>query len=290
MSDDLVSPDVPTPPSADADPPTVEEPAPVKPIVNALPFSAEQPGRWNKRFALIYTTLGLILAGAITGLILLVILPGYHHGPSWSTWKPNTTNVTKAIAEITQHVAPGYRLGENGGQLVALIATKPEVTSGTQNIAIKAVAVRKAPQSNTGIAIFDSSKLEQYTLCGLGAHCSIDTGTPTQERGRLVRREALEVALYTFKFVPSVDSIATFLPPPPGQTTTDILYLRKTDLADQLKQPLSKTLPLATPPLPSSEDSGEKSTIDKLTLPHLFTYELTALQTGGAALILDPAS
>ena len=249
------------------------------------------PQRFTGRFASVYTTLGIIGAAAVTGLILLVILPGYHHGPAWSAWKPDTTNMTKAISEITAHIAPTYRLGENGGQLVALIATKPEVTSGTTNIAIKAVAVRKAPQSNTGIQVYlDTNNMEQVTLCGLGAHCSIATGTPTQERGRLVRREALEVALYAFKFVPGVSSIATFLPPAPGQTTTNILYLRKTDLQDQLSQPLSKTLPLATPPLPSAEDSTEKATIDKLTLPHLFTYELTALQAGGAALILDPAS
>ncbi|HEY3921130.1 MAG TPA: hypothetical protein VGL76_03355, partial [Gaiellaceae bacterium] len=121
-------------------------------------------------------------------------------------------------------------------------------------------------------------------------HCSIATGSATQARGRLVRREALEVALYAFKFVPGVTSMAAFLPPPPGQTTTYILYLRKADLQNQLNQPLSTTLPLSTPPLPSAADTTEKSTIDKLTLPHEFTYELTALQAGGAALVLDPAS
>ena len=61
-------------------------------------------------------------------------------------------------------------------------------------------------------------------------------------------------------------------------------------LVDQLHQPLSKTLPLQTPPLPTAADQTEKVAIDKLTLPHMFTYQLTALQTGGAALILDPAT
>src|SRR2546423_12167647 len=98
-------------------------------------------------------------------------------------------------AGSADHVARRYVLSENGGQLVAVIANKPQVTSGTQNIAIKAVAVRQAPQSNTGIQVYiDTDKLEQYTLCGLGAHCSISTGKATQARGRLVRREALEMA------------------------------------------------------------------------------------------------
>ena len=145
--------------------------------------------------------------------------------------------------------------------------------------------------SNTGIQVYiDTSSMENYTFCGLGDHCSIATGQPTQERGRLVRREALEVALYTFKFAPAINSVTAFMTPPPGQTTSQILYLRKDDLKDQLKQPLLRTLPLATPPLPSAADSTEASTIDKLTLPHMFTYSLTALQNGGAALILDPAT
>ena len=211
-------------------------------------------------------------------------------GPPWSTWKPPAGSSQKVASEIADHVAHRYRLSENGGQLVAVIASKPQVTSGTQNIAIKAVAVRKAPQSNTGIAIFGADKTEDYTLCGLGSHCSISSGTATPLRGRLVRREALEVALYTFKFAPSVDSVAAFMPPAPGQTTSYILYLRKDDLKQQLHDPLLKTLPLDTPPLPTASDNAEKATIDKLTLPHMFTYELTALQTGGAALILDPAT
>jgi hypothetical protein len=256
---------------------------------NALP-SLGGGKRYTYRFALAYTALGITLAAALTGLIVLVIRPGHHAAPPWSTWKPPNGSSQKVAAAIADHVAHRYRLSENGGQLVAVIASPPQVTSGTQNIAIKAVAVRKAPQSNTGIAIFGTDKTKDYTLCGLGAHCSIATGQATQTRGRLVRREALEIALYTFKFAPSVDSIAAFMPPPPGQSTSSILYLRKDDLQDQLHKPLSKTLPLDTPPLPSAPDTVEQATIDKLTLPHMFTYELTALQTGGAALILDPAT
>jgi len=283
------TPETPPLPGSEAAP-VAETAAAETPALNALPVVAP-PQRYTGRFALSYTALAITLAAALTGLIVLVIRPGHHAGPPWSTWKPPTGNAQKVAAAIADHVAHRYLLAENGNQLVAVIANKPQVTSGTQNIAIKAVAVRKAPQSNTGIQVYiDTDKLEQYTLCGLGAHCSISTGEATQTRGRLVRREALEVALYTFKFVPSVNSIAAFMPPPPGQTTTSVLYLRKDELKDQLHDPLAKTLPLETPPLPAATDRIEQATIDKLTLPHMFTWELTALQTGGAALILDPAT
>jgi hypothetical protein len=289
--------DAPNPP---AEPPALPEAAPVAvPDVvaaspaNVVPTLVEAPGRYTKRFALVYTTLGTILAASVAGLIILVIRPGHQSAPAWSAdkWTPTSSSATKVTSEIADHVGHRYRLSENGGQLVALIAQKPPaVTSGTTNIAIKYVAVRKAPQSNTGIAVYPTDKTVDYTLCGLGAHCSIATGQPTQTRGQLVRREALEAALYTFKFAPSVDSIAAFMPPPPGQTTSSVLYLRKDDLKDQLHKPLTSTLPLRTPPLPSATDKLEKPAIDRLTLSHMFTYELQALPTGGAVLILDPAA
>jgi len=246
--------------------------------------------RYTYRFALAYTALGIILAAALTGLIVLMIGPGHHASPPWSAWKPPSGSSQQVTAAIADHIAKRYRLSETGGQLAAVIASPPQVTSGTHNIAIKAVAVRKAPRSNAGIAIYGTDKTKDYTLCGLSAHCSIATGKATVTRGLLVRREALELALYTFKFAPSVDSIAAFMPPPPGKTSSSILYLQKHDLKDQLHQPLNKTLPLNTPPLPTATDTVEQSTINKLTLPHMFTYELTALQTGGAALVLDRAT
>jgi hypothetical protein len=288
--------DAPVPPSEPAGP--VEPGTELTPAAEAAPetppvplaFVAKEPKRFTMRFALAYAGLGVIFAAALTGLIVLVIQPGHHAGPSWSAWKPTPGSAQKVASQIADHVAHRYRLGESAGQLVAVIPSKPEVTSGTQKITISAVAVRQAPQSNTGIQVYTTTKTENYTFCGLGAHCSIATGQATQERGRLVRREALEIALYTFKFAPSIDTIAAFMTPPPGQTVSQILYLRKDDLKNELSQPLSKTLPLVTPPLPTAADTGEAPTIDKLTLPHMFTYSLTALQTGGAALILDPAA
>ena len=195
-------------------------------------------------------------------------------------------------SEIANHVSHEYKLNAKGAQLVAVVPSKPTVTSGTTNISIKAIAIRKVPQSNTGIEILTnvSSHSEMYTFCGLGARCSIASGTATSLRGRLVRREALEVALYTFKFMPSIDSVIAFMPPPPGSTQSSLLFLRKENFKQQLSRPLGQTLQLKEPPLPTQPDNVEANTIDQLTLSSIFSYELTALQTGGAALVLDPAT
>ena len=104
-----------------------------------------------------------------------------------------------------------------------------------------------------------------------------------------MRREALEVALYTFKFVPSINAVVAFMPPAPGATQpTTLLYLQRADLKKQLSEPLSKTLPLADPPLPTSPDKQEAATIDRLTLPAVYKFQYQQLQDASALLVLNP--
>jgi len=262
-------------------------PEPTGPVLPGLPAIKG----YSKQMTLVYLGLALVLVGAIVGFAALVVKPSVETKTVWSAWKPQSASTTAMTKEIADHVAPRYRLKERGPQLVAVLSDGPTVTSGTSKVQVKAVAVRKVPQSNTGIRIVGADKTRFYTLCGLGTNCSIEGGTPSATRGRLVRREALETALYTFKYVPAVDSVVAFMPPPPGETNTpNVLFFEKSALKDQLDQPLSKTLTLSTPPLPSSEDLGEAATIDKLTLKNIFSYELTALPTGGAAIVLDPAT
>jgi hypothetical protein len=125
-------------------------------------------------------------------------------------------------------------------------------------------------------------------FCGLGSQCSIASGQASETRGRLVRREALEAALYTFKFVPAIDSVVAFMPPPPGQSQSTLLYLQKSQLSKELSQPLRKTLPVQDPPLPTEPDAKESATIDRLTLPAVYSYKLQQLQDASALLVLDP--
>ena len=54
-----------------------------------------------------------------------------------------------------------------------------------------------------------------YNLCGLGTSCAIAAGTPSLAGELLLRREALELALYTFRYIHGVDSVVAILPPVP---------------------------------------------------------------------------
>jgi hypothetical protein len=246
--------------------------------------------RNERRFIAVYAALGVVLVGAIAGFAVILAKPSAKPAAAWSSWEPAGGTTNQMTTQIAQHVAHQYRLSKNGGQLVAIVPSKPTVTSGTTDIAIKAIAIRKAANTNTGIEVLGSTGTEMFNFCGLGQRCSIASGKATSTRGRLVRREALEVALYTFKFVPGVNSIIAFMPPPPNATSAPVLFLRKENFKDALDRPLAQTLKLAEPPLPTQADATEGTTIDQLTLPSLFSYELQALQTGGAALVLDPTT
>ncbi len=203
----------------------------------------------------------------------------------WSTWTPppgTTAAVTRAIAS---HVAAGYVLDDAGTRLVSVTAGPPAAPRDRSR-RIDSLAVQQLPPG--GFTVHATTGTWTYTLCGAGPLCSIAPGEPTATRGRLVRREALELALTTFEYVPDLSELVVFLPPPRGIAPTTALYFERSDLAEQLARPLAKTLALASPPLPSSPDPAEARTIDALTLDHFFRYSVAALADGTAELVLTP--
>jgi hypothetical protein len=268
---------------------TISPDSPVESVASTIATKT-----YGNRFRIVYAFLGLVLLGAGVGMVVLATRPEAKPAPPWSSWQPTPDTVAKMSSEIADHVAHSYRVAKGGRQLVNVVPSRPTVTSGTTKISIEAIAIRKAPNNNAGIEVLtgnDVSGSQMFTFCGLGANCSIPVGKASQVRGRLVRREALEVALYTFKFVPSIKSVIAFLPPSgPNQTESPLMFLRKADLQEVLDKPLRHTLRRVTPPLPNDKNETEAKTIDDLTLPNVFSYSLQALQTGGAAFVLDPAT
>jgi hypothetical protein len=242
------------------------------------------------RFLVFYALLGGVLAAAITGLVLVALQPSPPKPPAWSSWEPTTGSAEKVTDEIANHIGAQYVLNRTGDQLVAIIPGQPEVTQDTTVAKVSTIAIRSSSTSNTFSRIISTSGNVQEQFCGLGQACAIGTGTASALRERLLRREALEVALYTFKFVPSINAVIAYMPPPPGQAPSTLLYLERSNLAQELAKPLSATLPLANPPLPSQADAKEQHTIDALTLPVEYGFQYQALTGGTEAMILTPAT
>jgi hypothetical protein len=244
---------------------------------------------FGSRFLIFYVLLGAVLAAAVTGLVLVALQPGAPKPPQWSAWRPQGGNTQKVTEEIADHIAKRYRLNATD-QLVAIVPGTPEVTHNTSVSTVSTIGIRSSPTAQCCSRVITTKGTIQEQFCGLASYCSISHGTPTAARERLLRREALELALYTFKYAPTVKAVIAYMPPPPGQAPSTLLYLERSNLSRQLKRPLSETLPLADPPLPSVPDPKESATIDRLTLPVEYGFQYQTLTSDTAAIVLTPQS
>lgn len=237
------------------------------------------------RFLAVYGVLAVALAAAAAGLVFLLDQPGAEPDVAWSAWSPEGETETPVPQQIADHVGAQYRLGD-GQQLVGIQAAPPRV----QDVPVGAIATRKPPQAGSSeplIDIFPTEETAVYILCGLGENCAIQGGTPSTERLRLLRRESLELALYTFRYVEGMNYVVAFLPPAPGEQPSFALFFRRGDLEAELDRPLRTTLPAPIPPPPEQIAPSEIVTIDRLTGTSLFRFQFQQLQDGTAVLVLN---
>ena len=263
---------------------TTSTPVPVAPGLEAGP-KEERPFR--KRFIVFYVLLAAAIGATVAGVILAAGSSLTGGGPSWSAWKPDASGQA-AAKQIAAHVSKSYHL-PSGEQLVDVISKPPSVSPADQQIPIHYIAVRGKKGTGDQIIQVSADDSVMFSLCGLGTSCAIEKGKPSVERGTLVRRQILELALYTFKYVPSIKHIIAFMPPTPGAQPQYVVYLQKNDVTAQLKMPLVRTLNERVP-LPSSISRKEQQTIDEVTEPRVYKFSLSQAQQGDAILVLAPLS
>ena len=180
-------------------------------------MEAPPPGDspYRSRFGLVF---GVLLGSRsrrwAIGAAVYVGTTGNNGAPDgWSQWKPGSDDGVGAAKQIATHVGRKYRLSD-GNQIVGVQAGPLEVF----DVPLE-VALRTAPQGGN-IDFIDGNGL-MYTLNGLGPKGSVRGGKPTEARHLLLRREALELALYTFRYVKDVDLVVALLPPKPPAEEED---------------------------------------------------------------------
>jgi hypothetical protein len=251
------------------------------------PPRAPRRAAYGIRFGVAYFVLAAVV-GAAVGTFIVLSGRSDPVETKWSAWEPEAKGGF-AVQEIATHVGAQYRLDER--QLLVAIPGPPSIDNGEGRIAIRGVAMR-APlvRSEDDFAFVPTTDGLMFLLCGGGTpRCSLP-GQATQARGRLVRRQALELALYTFKYVDGIDSVLTFMPPASGSEDTHAIFFRRADLSAQLDRPLGETLRTRTKVQPADLDPIEGGVVDRLTLPHFFRTQPTQAQDGSVILVLDPAA
>ena len=288
MAKDLIPPPSPAgrPPP---DPPS--EPAATQHLEEATRLTAQsdpalrQPAPFRGRFGFLFGVLaGIAVCAAALGVVLIVS-PGEDDGPqlaeNWSSWKPSTSDMVAGAADIAAHVAFRYKL-DDGNQLVQVRSSELEYQGSPLGVAVRPRGGDLRYLEGDGLL---------YQLEGSGPNSSVP-GTPTAARGQLVLREALELALYSFRYLDDVTMVAVLLPPEAPSATgttsgaTRAVFFRPGDLLSRLQVPLTATLP-GDPPAPKALSRAERARIDDLTLGTLFLATLQPLRGNQTYLVLQ---
>jgi hypothetical protein len=244
---------------------------------------AQGPSPFAPRFHFLFGALAAVGAAALTALVIVILAgSGPGSGPdTWSRWRPSAGGIDGA-RQIAQHVGTQYRFA-NGKQLVNVEASPLQI----EGVPL-AVAVRENQEQGGDIKVFDAEGLI-YRFCGLGPNCAIASGKPTPERHLLLRREALELSLYSFHYLGDVDQIVVFMPPRKGEKPSQALFFRRGDVDAELERPLTASLAERAPTVRTVTTSPDIPLVQRLTMPKLFTFSLTQANTDNRGfIVLDP--
>jgi len=265
-----------------------------------------EPSQFRHRFGFLMGALGGVLVAIVAVTVGVIAWGGTSGGDEnlakdWSAWHPSDDSADAGAQQIAEKVGAEYKQA-NGQQLV-------KVTGGPLPVPVTLQATTGQTKTYDGNAVL-------YMLDGLGPNGSIKDGEPSVTRGELVRREALELALYTFRYLPSVDTVVTLMPPPrdaagapsasptptgsatasasgttgtePDPSVMTAMFYRPGDLKGRLQIPLSATLH-PTPPLPEEQmGAQEHDTVDQLTGSNIFNWSVPVNQIGQQQLVLSP--
>jgi hypothetical protein len=254
------------------------------------------------RFTIAYSLLALVAAGGIAVLVVVLARPDAVRAPDWSRFEPTGSSIAK-VRQIATHVSSEYKQ-PTGRKLVTVLPGPLQATrflqtdSGPVSVEVPISALAVQPDVSTGkheegdYTAFSAGSTVAYQMCGFSTsqqNCGVASSAASANRSRVLRREALELALYTLKYVPGTEAVLTYLPPPAdSQAQSTSLLIARKDVKRNLDRPLTRTL---TPKkVVLGVGAGDGARIDKLTLSRLFTYDFQTLPGDGTAILVLTAA
>ena len=226
-------------------------------------------------------------------------------GPSgtnlpWSTWKPSSTG-NEGAAQIADYIAPFYRLSSSQQLTVITPINVTQLNASTGSFTGDGLTVAlNLPNSgaSAGATLRPlPGQTVAYDLCGQGGRDCALAGKPSTLRLLLLRREALELALYTFRYLPGSQNVVAVLPPGHSSVHTHAapvvvaVLFQRAELAPLLQEPIDATLqelPPTVAQLPVWKRTPEAGLVDQVTSRNLFSERTETQQTGSSLLVLNP--
>lgn len=284
----------PEPPEPEPTPaPVLAQPeAPALPAPRRLDRSERaRQSSYRFRFGLIYVALAAVVGAGIGAAIILALRPAPPEAAAWSSWEPDGSKLAR-VRQIADHI-PRFYKGENGQQLTVTEANQLAVPTESGSVPISSIFVQpdtsRGQAEESDIARYEGTSAVSYGLCGLGSgtQCAITTGKPSADRFTLLRRQALELSLYTFKYVDGVESVIVFMPPTAKGESNGTVFIRKDDVEDELRRPISELLPTLEPKVGQLSEI-ELGNILRLTQTRTYAAQFQAAPDGRPVLVLSP--
>lgn len=276
-------------------PPAAEQPAPDR-------ADKARNSAYYTRFSLAHAFLILLGIVAVGALVVILLHPEAAKGPPWSTFKPSGST-GEIERQIATRVSSEYKASTTQ-RLVSVFPGPLSTTrflqsgSGQTSVQVPISLIAVQPETSTGkheatdYTFFNPSSTVAYEMCGFGdtqQNCGVASVVGTNPKA-LLRREALELALYTLKYVPGTNAVLTYLPPPsnPQAPATAVLLSRK-DLKANLHLPLLRTLKPQETLLGAGVPNANH--VAELTAARVYSSNYQTLPGDGtAALVLSPAA
>lgn len=276
--------------------PEVEKPKPAQSRAERAHSSA-----YYTRFSLAYTILIMLALAGVAALVLVLIRPAASHPPPWSKFVPTGASLDME-RQIATKVSSEYKASP--GSLLVTVFPGPlqapgvvQGASGPQSVQVPVSLISVQPDVSTGqheqgdFTFYQPDSTVGYEMCGFGdpqRNCGVPSA-PGADPAQMLRREALELALYTLKYVPGTNAVLTYLPGSANpQAPTSAVFITRNDVKRNLHLPLARTLETKTIVLGAARlpDSGRVA-----ALTHVFTTSYQTLPSDGtAALTLTPAT
>jgi hypothetical protein len=239
---------------------------------------SRRTGMYSRRFAV--AQLLVMVAFAAVLLSFAYLISRSDSGQAWSSFKPKGHETIGKAQNLANYVAPRYVFN---GAPIAVVQAQPLQFGKAE---VDGIAFMRAPAQGVGSPAAQFEPAENtmlYVFCGPAAAC----GLPAEGAADMIvllREEALELALYTLKYWPDVDSVVTLLPP--SKTEKPALLLRRRKLKDQLSKPLEATLPKHDFVSPSSVTEAELERVARLTQSSIFFSSFEQTSNGHTLLLL----
>jgi hypothetical protein len=242
--------------------------------------AVKRGGRYGGRFMLAHSLVFAAFAGVLVFFAFLVARSDTSN--AWAPYRPKGHDTYDKAQNMANFVAPRYVYG---GSPIAVVQAQPLLFRDTP---VDGIAFTRAPARNIGThfrqfvpATADSTMT--YVFCGQASKCGLPAFGATDVIP-LLKRESLELALYTFKYWPDIDKVVALWPP--ATESSPAVYLKRSSLQRFLSKPLDETLPFRPQVTSGSLTAAELARVDRLTSDSVYPSSFQQAVNGRTLLLL----